>query len=317
MSDHCCSVTGMENVGSINTTEVKCPRIRILPKEYRCGTEIPVYNTLYQTLNSLERQGTPCSQMYLTGRGNDGNIGACFSVCKFTEEDLKKSKQFCLDKDVNFYVHCPLIANLAKESSKRMQTVIQKELNLIKDLPASCVLHIGKFLKDTPQKGLANVAVRINELQFKTGQHERNRYPLLLECAAGQGTELGKNWEEIRKIYEAMDQTKIGLCLDTQHLFASGMSSFDGSESIVKLFDEVESVMGRKPSLIHVNDSKKEHGSNVDRHEEIGKGFIWYHNKDSLIELIKRCKEDSIDMILETHNPIGDLKVMNSLTDKL
>lgn len=303
MSDSCCS----------NSENKKGPRIRKRLQGYRCGTEIPVSNSLLETLNSQERQGTPCFQVYLTGR----EVQTSFSVCQFTTKDLADSQTICERQDLNFYVHCPLIANLAKDSCKRIQTVIQKELNLIKNLPASCVLHIGKALENTPEQGLANVAARINELEFSTGKHERNRYPLLLECAAGQGTELGKNWEEIRKIYEALDKNKVGLCLDTQHLFASGMSDFEGTESVVKLFDEVYSLTGRKPSLFHINDSKKEFGSRVDRHEEIGKGFIWKGKNSSLIELIKRCREDSIDMILETHNPIEDLKVMNALTDKL
>ncbi len=305
-SIHCQSTSDHSGQGHGNQV-----KIRVLPKGYRCGIELDIRGTLLNTLNHVSRQGAPCVQIYLNDKDNT------FNLYKFSNEDLRNCKDFCLKKDLNFYVHCPLMSNLALDSCSRVQGIVQRELDTIKDLPASCVLHVGKALELSSAQGLENVAARINELQFQTGKHDRNRYPLLLECAAGQGTELGKDWDQLRKLYEALDMSKVGLCLDTQHLFASGMSDFSNAESIVKLFDHAEDITSRKPSLIHVNDSKKIYGSRVDRHEDIGKGYIWIKEQESLIELMRRCTEDQIDMILETGNQYADLKFMNSLTEKL
>jgi deoxyribonuclease-4 len=97
----------------------------------------------------------------------------------------------------------------------------------------------------------------------------------VLETTAGQGTNLGYRFEQLRKIIDGVDQSeRVAVCIDTCHIFAAGydISNEDGYE---KTMNEFEEVIGfDRLVAIHANDSKKLLGSRVDRHEHIGKGAI-------------------------------------------
>jgi deoxyribonuclease-4 len=224
---------------------------------------------------------------------------------KWLSEHLEKNKR-------SLYIHAPYVANLSNvDSDKREKSMvcIKQELEEIKDLPSSCVMHIGTRGK------ISNITESLNQLErqgYLKSKTERNPYPLLLEVAAGKGTELGKDWEELRIIYEGIDKCRIGLCLDTCHLFASGMCAFEKKEDIVKLFDNVESVTGHKVNLVHLNDSKETFKSNKDRHAPLSQGYIWYKKKSSLEDLIYRCIEGEIDIVGETSDPMADFELIRS-----
>lgn len=257
--------------------------------------------TQKQNLADVVSQSGPCKcvQVFLGNRTS-------YTTRKISEEDKEKTRIVCKDESKTVYVHCPYILNLAKEEGveSSVGTLID-QLDQVKGIPAACVLHIGKV------GTVENVARRINEINdlklIERGREGRVPYPLLLETAAGQGTELGRTWEEIRHLFEGLDRTTVGLCIDTQHAFASGMCSFDGYESVVKMFDEAEAILPQGPSLIHLNDSKTIFRSRVDRHESLGRGYIWAHSDESLRALFSRCFKEEIDLILETKDISGDI----------
>jgi deoxyribonuclease-4 len=225
--------------------------------------------------------------------------------CKtITFEDKQRTLDYCLQTDTSFYIHCPYVANLAKPECTKSINIINKQLDTISGLPAACVLHIGKV------GTIENVAQHINEIQttghLPLSNHSRVPFHLLLEIAAGQGSELGRSWEEIRHLYEALDYTRIGLCIDTQHAFASGMCSFQTHEDVVNLFDAANYIAPKGISMIHINDSAREFGSQIDRHSALRTGHIWYNSDEGLRSLIKLSKDYGMDLISETDNPIGD-----------
>lgn len=227
-----------------------------------------------------------------------------------SKDDINKVKELFSDNK-RFYVHSPLWINLAKNFSyltTKSLTRLVQEISVIDSLPAACVVHIGKVGKIS--NVVENVNYLINQGVLIPGTSEIP-HKLLLEVAAGQGTEIGISWEELRKIYEGLDKTRVGLCFDTQHLFASGMCSFDDHESVVKLFDGIESIGLKKPGLVHLNDSKKQFKSCIDRHAPLKQGFIWNKNDESLKYLIDRCYEGGIDLISETTDPVSDLKIVS------
>lgn len=93
----------------------------------------------------------------------------------------------------------------------------------------------------------------------------------VIENAAGQGTNVGSNWEEVGYLADQLPQDRLGICVDTQHSFASGYdwSRYD------EVWDEFEQFVGLKRlAAFHLNDSKTELGSRADRHECIGEGHI-------------------------------------------
>jgi deoxyribonuclease-4 len=225
-----------------------------------------------------------------------------------TTYDKELTAAHCQETDSSLYIHCPLNANLAKPHCTRAKQVISQQLESISGLPAACVLHIGKV------GTIETVAQNINSIQssghLKVSQSPRVPYHLLLEIAAGQGTELGRSWEEIRHLYEALDSTRVGLCVDTQHAFASGMCKFETHEDVVKLFDAASYITSGGISMIHLNDSMKAFGSQVDRHAPLRQGYIWSESDEGLRSVIKLSRDHAIDLISETKDPLNDVSIV-------
>jgi deoxyribonuclease-4 len=174
---------------------------------------------------------------------------------------------------------------------------LNNELELIKNLPAAVIVHCGKV------GTISKISESINSLNLRRGTFRSFEKQLLLENASGQGTELGKNLDEIRKIFEGIDKNLVGMCIDTQHTFASGVCSFREKKDVDELFENYSDFGLR---VIHLNDSKTDFNSRVDRHENIGAGKIWGENVSSLKYLLNKCSDKKIDMILETPNQLSD-----------
>lgn len=278
--------------------------------EHRCGGHFNLKKTLLQTLQ--DDPDCPCKQIFLGGP-------TTYKCRNLSDDDKKATKQFCEKHNKTFYVHAPYIANLAKEDNYKAYNVICEELIQIKDLPSSIVLHIGKAGKVEDNGSLENVSSSVNDMitqgYLENSYNCRTPFYLLFEVAAGQGTELGKNWEELRHLFEGVDKSKCGLCIDTQHFYASGMCEFQTHEDIVNLFDYAEECAPKGISMIHLNDSKKPFGSRVDRHEIVGEGYIWKNNKEGLKSLIDICYEKGIDLISETNDPEKDMVTVKALLD--
>lgn len=134
------------------------------------------------------------------------------------------------------------------------------------------VLHPGSHMGSGEQKGIEQISDSINEIF--SGIPDLNTR-LLLETTAGQGSGIGHSFEQIASILEKIENiNKAGVCLDTCHIFAAGYDIRTGEvyNETIKIFDEIIGL--QQLYLMHLNDSKKELGSRVDRHEQIGKGFI-------------------------------------------
>lgn len=261
----------------------------------RCGGHISLRSTLYDTVRS--QPGCRCIQMFL-------GSPTTYECRTITLEDKRRTLAYCGENDTSFYVHAPYVANLAKSNSVNSINVLSKELEIVADLPAACVLHVGR------QGTLENVAQHINEIQsaghLRLSHHPRVPFHLLLEIAAGQGTDLGTSWEQIRRLYEGLDKTCVGLCIDTQHAFASGMCSFQTHESVVDLFDQAGAIMRKGISMIHLNDSDREFGSCVDRHAPLRRGHIWSQSDRGLRSLLEISHDYGLDLISETKDPVAD-----------
>ena len=97
---------------------------------------------------------------------------------------------------------------------------------------------------------------------------------LIIENSAGAGAHIGATFSEIRRLMEAIDSPQVKVCLDTEHAFAAGYNLAD-REGIEAAMDEFDREIGLSNLVaVHANDAKVEHGSGVDRHENIGEGYI-------------------------------------------
>jgi endonuclease IV len=211
---------------------------------------------------------------------------------------------------------------------------MQAALTSIADLPASYVFHIGrcvgwKYAQCEDMHGPAGqrieaIAEMVNSIDCRG---PLARYPLLLENAAGQNSELGSTLESQRKLFEAFDSTAhIAFCEDTQHRFASGSCDFSSAEAVDNLMEELYS-FGRI-AMIHLNDSRIVEGGHVDRHEELTRGKIWSLNSqerarlkegkfvrklESLSRILDWAGDMGVDCICETSSYLRDFQVVAQL----
>ena len=172
--------------------------------------------------------------------------------------------------------HTSYLINIATPDRKqrvRSCAALEQELNRATALRISdVVLHPGSHMGCGEAKGLEKAAESLNSVLNKRPHHTAR---LLLETTAGQGNSLGFRFEQIAALIDRVeDKVKIGVCLDTAHIFSAGYD-IRTADSIAAVMEQFDSVVGRKYlKLLHLNDSKKDLGTRVDRHENIGEGFI-------------------------------------------
>lgn len=120
----------------------------------------------------------------------------------------------------------------------------------------------------------------------------------VIENTAGQGTNVGWRFEHLRTIIDLVDdKSRIGVCIDTAHAFASGYNLI-GADAFFNTFHKFDSIIGfRYLRGMHLNDSKKDLATRVDRHETLGNGFI---GKELFRMIMSDARFDGIPLILET-----------------
>jgi deoxyribonuclease-4 len=145
------------------------------------------------------------------------------------------------------------------------------------------------------EAGIEYVANSLYKVHQQCGGYKTK---ILLESTAGQGTCIGHRFEHLAAIMDRVDaRDRLGVCLDTCHMFAAGYD-FRKVEQYDALMEELDDVIGvATVRCIHVNDSKREFGSRVDRHEHIGKGKIGKHG---FANFLNDPRWRGIPMILET-----------------
>ena len=152
------------------------------------------------------------------------------------------------------------------------------------------VLHPGSHVGSGIDAGIESIIDGLNEVM-----KDNHSVCILLETMAGKGSEVGSNFNEIKKIIDGIDNKElIGVCLDTCHLHDAGydISNFN------KVLDEFDEIVGLSyVKCVHINDSKNICGAKKDRHENLGKGYI---GLDNLLKVIYNKRLDGISMILET-----------------
>ncbi len=194
----------------------------------------------------------------------------------FTEDEVKMFKEDIVKEEIHpVFVHMPYLPNLAspEESlySKSVESLCQDLIRTgILAIPY-LVIHLGSKGSSDEGEALVRISQAINEVFVRVG----NRVIVLLENTAGQGTEVGYTFSQIKAISDQVeDKNRIGVCLDTAHAFEAGydLSRAKGLEEAVEDFDRLIGL--EKLYLIHLNDSKTPLGSRVDRHWHIGEGRI-------------------------------------------
>lgn len=192
-------------------------------------------------------------------------------------------------------VHTPYYINFASENNRIRHgsvSVVRDELERASLLGAKYVMtHLGSAGTLSEREASDKVV----EMLAKTLEGYTGSAELLIENCAGAGKIIGDKFSEISYILEKINHPKLtGICIDTQHSFASGYDWRDFKNTLAR----IDAELGLdKIKLIHTNDSKTEFGSRKDRHEHLGKGLI---GEEAFRNIVAFAKERDITMICET-----------------
>lgn len=196
---------------------------------------------------------------------------------EITEDDINKYQDVFRKIQIDPVVaHDSYLINLASPDpvlhQKSMEAFFEEMERCEKLRIPYIVFHPGAHVGSGEKAGLEKIAQSLN-LLLKRGKGFQ--VSLLLETTAGQGTNLGYKFEHLAEIIERVRQKGfIGICLDTCHIFAAGYD-IKTKKGYNKTFDIFDKLIGlEKIKVIHINDSKKDLGLRVDRHEHIGKGYL-------------------------------------------
>jgi len=225
-----------------------------------------------------------------------------------TAEKFKTTRANSSVKEV--VIHDSYLINLAHPEKEPLLKSINAMLDEIQRAEMLgvryLVFHPGSHLGRGLKIGIDTIAGSLNYIFDHT---DSENVILLLETTAGQGTNIGFRFEHLSEIMENVkQQNRLGVCFDTAHTFESGYD-FRTQEGYTRVFDKFEDVIGLdRLKVFHLNDSKTDLASRVDRHENIGSGFIGLNAFDYLVN-DKRF--GSVPMILET--PGGENKFKENL----
>ena len=153
--------------------------------------------------------------------------------------------------------------------------------------------HPGSHVGQGSEIGIQKIAEILNDVLT-----EEQTTTVLLETMSGKGTEVGRNFEELRKILNLVEKkSKMGICLDTCHVWDGGYDIVHDLDGVLNDFDHIIGLERLK--AIHLNDSLNDCGSHKDRHARIGEGKI---GMEALVRIIKHPVLREIPFILETPN---------------
>lgn len=216
------------------------------------------------------------------------------------------------------FLHLPYLPNIASKGSKfydRSIDSIMSDLERAEQLGAGyLIIHIGHRMESSEDEAIEAVAWAIN----RSLERVNNSVLLLLENTAGQGSEIGYEFGQIKKIIERVEKReRIGICLDVAHAFEAGydLSNRDGIERTFESFDRTIGMT--RLHLLHLNDSKTPLGSRKDRHWHIGEGYIGLEGFRYLINhaLLKHLPGIMETPRKDTVEDLRNMKVIRSLVE--
>lgn len=216
------------------------------------------------------------------------------------EEDVKKFKELAKEKGINnLLAHAPYTLNAcaAREEIREFaKNTMEDDLKRMEYFPGSLYnFHPGSHVGQGVDTGIKYITEMLNEI-LKPEQTTT----VLLETMAGKGTEIGRTFEEIKRIIDGVElKNHIGVCLDTCHIFDGGYDIVNNLDGVIEEFDKIIGL--EKLYAIHLNDSMNTLGSHKDRHAKIGEGNI---GLEAITRIINHPKLRNLPFFLETPNEL-------------
>lgn len=222
------------------------------------------------------------------------------AVKPFDEVDAAAYVAFAEEHQIGpVLAHAPYTLNsCAKDEGLRefAREVMKDDLWRLSHIPGAMYnFHPGSHVKQGNEAGIALIAENLNAIL-----DEAQVTTVLLETMAGKGSEVGRTFEELRAVIDKVEcRDKLGVCLDTCHVYDGG---YDIVGHLDEVLDEFDAVIGLdRLKAIHLNDSKNPFASHKDRHEKIGEGSI---GLSAVVQIINHPKLKKLPFYLETPNEL-------------
>lgn len=196
----------------------------------------------------------------------------------------------------NIVVHAPYIINLGNttkpETFELGVNFLQQEIERTAALEATqIVLHPGAHVGAGVDAGIAKIVEGLNEVLSQDFPVQ-----IALETMAGKGTEIGRSFDEIARIFDGVkNNERLSVCFDTCHVHDAGYDIVNDFDGVLNEFDKIVGIDRLK--VLHINDSKNVRGAGKDRHENIGFGELGF---DALKTIVHHSQLMHIPKILET-----------------
>lgn len=219
---------------------------------------------------------------------------------EINEDDVKAFLEYSKEHGINrILAHAPYTLNACSADRgirEFAKNTMADDLKRMEYTPGNYYnFHPGSHVGQGVEVGIDFIAEMLNEILTK-----EQTTTVLLETMSGKGSEVGRNFEELKAIIDKVKlKDKLGVCLDTCHIWDGGydvVNNFDG------VLDEFDKIIGlEKLKAIHLNDSKNDLASHKDRHEKIGEGKI---GLDAISKIINNDRIKELPFYLETPNEI-------------
>ena len=253
------------------------------------GTHMSIAKGIVKTAENVVKMNADTMQIFSRNpRGSN-----------YKDPTVKEAEEFQrIRREAGFgaiLAHAPYTMNLASAKPEVYEfacTVIREDVTRMDRLGIeNLVFHPGSHTGIGAEAGIQNIIAGLD--QAITG---KENITVLLETMSGKGTEIGWRFEELKAIRDGVSHPeRIGICLDTCHVFAAGYDIVNSYEDVINEFDSVIGLEYLK--VIHLNDSKNQLGSHKDRHENIGFGNVGFN---ALLKVLNDKRFEQIPKILET-----------------
>ncbi len=195
------------------------------------------------------------------------------------KDNIKKILKILNTNNIRLIIHGKLLYNFCNNFLTKQKDAFLSEIIGTLKLNSRIIIHQGKNVNKLPLNLAYDLYVtQIESVLIKIEHLLPKKRFILLENSCGQGSEIGYNMEMLREIYKRFKKKYrrcIGFCIDTCHLFVSGMCDLRNEENVLSFLNDFDEQIGlKKIKVIHLNDSINKFNSKIDRHGDFDHGYI-------------------------------------------
>lgn len=280
---------------------------------FRIGRHFKISDGITKVPQDVYQNGYDIFQIFL-------NSPKQYTINKRNESELKLFSEELEKYNLYFVVHGSYTINFCQPTNSNLFNMSLKSLinelysaDIIGKRCLGVIIHMGKNVSSnnlTVKQAMENYANGLKTTLKKTPKNT----VIILETGASQGTEVGSKLEDLFKIYSLLtneEKKRIKFCVDTCHIWASGydISNFEKVKEYFSIFDKYFTI--EKIACIHFNDSKTLLNSHVDRHADLGYGYI---GNEGLKHFCQMAKKNNIPIIMETPIDEVDMSTNRDIT---